>query len=48
MWYQSELLLRDRQQRVERLAEESRMHRLAAGRAHEPARPRRLHFLSRR
>jgi hypothetical protein len=48
VWYQTEMLLRERQEHIERLASEARMHRLAAGRAHTPAKPRRIRLMSRR
>jgi hypothetical protein len=47
MWYQSQLLLKDRQEQIERQAEEARMHRLA-GRGRTPAKPSRIRFLNRR
>ena len=47
MWYQSQLLLKDRQEQIERQASEARMHRLA-GRPHAPVKPSRIPFLSRR
>jgi hypothetical protein len=48
VWYQTEMLLRDRQEHIERQAGEARMRRLAAGRSHTPAKPRRIRLLSRR
>jgi hypothetical protein len=48
MWYQSELLLQDRKEHIERQITEARMDRIAAGRPHAPAKPRRFRFLSRR
>ena len=47
MWYQTQLLLKDRQEHIERQVEEARMHRLT-GRHHAPAKPSRVRFLSRR
>jgi len=47
VWYQSQLLLKDRQEQIERQASEARMHRLA-GRTHAPAKPSRIRLFSRR
>jgi len=48
MWYQSEMLLRDRQEWIDRQVHEARVSRLAGGRPHQPVKPRRLRLLSRR
>jgi len=47
MWYQSQLLLKDRQEQIERQVEEARMHR-TAGRNRAPVKPSRIRFLGRR
>ncbi len=47
MWYQTQMLLKDRQEQIERQTEEARTHRLA-GRHHAPTKPSRVRFLSRR
>ncbi len=47
MWYQMDLIARDRQERLQREAEQMRMHRLAGGRPHGPAKPRRMRLFSR-
>ena len=47
MWYQTQMLLKDRQEQIERHLVETRMHRLA-GRAQSPVKSTRIRFLSRR
>ena len=47
MFYQMELLARERQERMLREAEETRLHRLMGGRPRTPTKPRRLHLFSR-
>jgi len=46
-WYQMELIARDRQERLQREAEQMRMHRLAGGRTHGSAKPRRMRLFTR-
>ena len=48
MWYQAEMIMRDRQERIRREADEARMARFAGGRAHGAAKPRRVRLFSRR
>jgi hypothetical protein len=47
MIYQMELLARDRQERLLREADETRLHRLVGGRPRTPARPERRRLFSR-
>ena len=48
MWYQSQLLMKDRQEQIEREAVEARMNRLASGRSRMPVKSGRIRLLSRR
>ena len=47
MFYQMEMLARDRQERLQREAEESRMHRLVGGRERPTVKPRRTRLFGR-
>jgi hypothetical protein len=47
VWYQAEMVMRDRQERIRREADEARMARPAEGRAYAPAKPRRIRLFSR-
>ncbi|CAN5734207.1 hypothetical protein BH24CHL5_BH24CHL5_12330 [soil metagenome] len=48
MWYQMELIGRERHERMQREAEQNRMHRLGDGLPRSPVRPRRLRISGRR
>ena len=47
MWYQAEMVMKDRQEQVRRDADEARMARIAAGRARAPVKPHRVRIFNR-
>ena len=48
MWYQTEMVMRDRQEQIRRDADEARMARTAVGRPRTPEKARRIRLFSRR
>jgi hypothetical protein len=48
VWYQSQLLVQDRQEQIEREIVEARMNRLATAHTRTPVKSRRIRFLNRR